>query len=497
MKRTAAVLLTAILLFSCFSAAFGVFASDAPETVELSGTYGQTEAREMLALVNDFRTGENAWYLAQDNETRVTCEGLNTLVYDYDLERIAMQRAAEIALSFSHTRPNGESCFSLFSGNTYYAIGENIAAGYPTAESVFIGWREDDEDYEWQGHRRNMLNSSFTAIGIGHFIYNGWHFWVQEFRNPVIDTVQTPPNDAPTTVTVESLPEYVPHTHSYVTEITRATPTQDGKIVNTCACGDTETSIIEKASNIKLSQTEFTYNGKVQKSTLTVKDSAENEIPADSYTVKWSDTGSKAAGKYTVTITLKGNYSGKKTLSYKIVPRKVTGLKAAAVTKTSIKLSWTKKAEAKYYQVYRSTDGKKWTKVATVDTNAATVKDLKTGKTYYFKVRALDASQKVPGAFSSVLKTGTQTAAPKITKLTSAKTKTATVTWGKVTGAKSYTVYKSADGKKWTAVKSGVTKLTYTLTGLTSGKKVYVKVAAVNAYGKKSAASAVKTVKVK
>ena len=111
-------------------------------------------------------------------------------------------------------------------------------------------------------------------------------------------------------------------------------------------------------------------------------------------------------------------------------------------------------------------------------------------------MRALDSTKKLIGAYSAVLKTGTKTAAPKITKLTSAKSNTATLTWGKVTGAKSYVVYKSADNKTW--VKAGTaTGTSFTLTKLTGGKRIWVKVLAVNAYKANSAYSAVKYVTVK
>ena len=76
------------------------------------------------------------------------------------------------------------------------------------------------------------------------------------------------------------------------------------------------------------------------------------------------------------------------------------------------------------------------------------------------------------------------------------KSKIATVTWGNVAGAKSYIVYTSKDGKKFIKAAT-TTKLTVTLKKLTAGKKVYVKVKAVNTYGKNSAYSAVKSVKVK
>lgn len=299
--------------------------------------------------------------------------------------------------------------------------------------------------------------------------------------------------------------------HNYVIkdaeqDIYAATLTSSGSITYTCSvCGNTKKETIAPVTNVSVSKTKFVYNGKTQKPTVSVIDSENNPVDAIHYSLKYSKSASKAPGKYTVTAKAGDkedersgwNYFFTKSFTYTIAPRQVKGLKVSKVAKTSIKLTWTKRSEAKYYQVYRSTDGKKWTKAATVSTNSATIKNLKAGTKYQFKVRAVDSTKKVTGKYSAVVKTGTLTAAPKISKLTSTKAKTATVTWAKVTGAKSYTVYKSTDGKKWTAVKSGITALNYKLTGLTGGKKIYVKVVAVNAYGKKSAASEVKSVTVK
>lgn len=52
------------------------------------------------------------------------------------------ERAAEIALSFSHTRPNGEICWTAYEDYGYQSnySAENIAAGYSTASDVFEGW---------------------------------------------------------------------------------------------------------------------------------------------------------------------------------------------------------------------------------------------------------------------------------------------------------------------------------------------------------------------
>ncbi len=156
-------------------------------------THGQTEARSMLAMINEFRTDSEAWYWDSSNTNKVnaTCQ---ELTYDYALEQIAQQRAAEIAVSFSHTRPNGESCFTARAGNVR-SWGENIAAGQTSAKRVFSSWQETDEDYSGQGHRRNMLSSRFKAVGIGHVVMNGIHYWVQEFGETVSDSAMTAAND--------------------------------------------------------------------------------------------------------------------------------------------------------------------------------------------------------------------------------------------------------------------------------------------------------------
>lgn len=155
-------------------------ADDNLETVSYYAAYGQTDARSMLSMINEFRTGDEAWYWNSDNKIKTYCKNLQPLTYDYELEKIAMQRAAEIAISFSHTRPNGEMCFSLYP-DSYIYCGENIAAGYSTAADVMKGWKETDLPYEGQGHRRNMLEENFNAVGVARVYFGGTYYWVQEF----------------------------------------------------------------------------------------------------------------------------------------------------------------------------------------------------------------------------------------------------------------------------------------------------------------------------
>ena len=173
--------------------------------VTMDVKYGQTEARSMLDMINAFRTGEDAWAWNELDSEKIQYSGLGEFVYDYELEKVAMQRAAEIAVAFSHTRPNGESCFLAYPKNVYKNIGENIAAGSVTAKEVFENWKEENKNYIGQGHRRNMLSQDFGAVGIGHVYYNGIHYWVQEFGDAAKDTVQTPADDKNTDVPVDIL----------------------------------------------------------------------------------------------------------------------------------------------------------------------------------------------------------------------------------------------------------------------------------------------------
>lgn len=143
-----------VLMVTMFSiltvASQAVLAEGATTTeVQVSVTHKQTESRSMLDDINAFRTGSDAWYWNSDDSTKTTLSGLSELTYDYGLEEVAMQRASEIAVSFSHARPNGSRCFTAYEDLDYSPAtgGENIAAGSTSASSVFELWKESSENY--------------------------------------------------------------------------------------------------------------------------------------------------------------------------------------------------------------------------------------------------------------------------------------------------------------------------------------------------------------
>lgn len=105
--------------------------------------------------------------------------GVPSLTLDSSLVEAASIRAKELSNSFSHTRPNGSSCFTVLSelGISYGTAGENIAAGYSSSQSVMEGWRSSS------GHYQNIIFSKFKKIGIGVNIINNQYYWVQIFSN--------------------------------------------------------------------------------------------------------------------------------------------------------------------------------------------------------------------------------------------------------------------------------------------------------------------------
>ena len=179
---------------------------------------------------------------------------------------------------------------------------------------------------------------------------------------------------------------------------TKATTSKDGKRTATYACTRTGckatyTKTLQtyyKASNIKLNKTAYTYNGKVQKPSVTVKDSKGKALKSTDYKIDYPK-GMKNVGKYTVKMTLKGNYSGSKSMTYNINP-KGTGVSKVTAAKKGFKVTWKKQAtQTTGYQVQYSTSSKfKKAKTVTISKNKTTSKSmskLSAKKKYYVRVR--------------------------------------------------------------------------------------------------------------
>ena len=105
--------------------------------------------------------------------------GLAPLSWDAgNLGAGAAVRAQEISVYFSHTRPDGSSCFTAVRNPGW--LGENIAAGQRSPQEVMNSWMNSS------GHRANILNANFTKLGVGYY-YNPsssyGYYWVQMFSS--------------------------------------------------------------------------------------------------------------------------------------------------------------------------------------------------------------------------------------------------------------------------------------------------------------------------
>ncbi len=180
-------------------------------------------------------------------------------------------------------------------------------------------------------------------------------------------------------------------THSYKATTTKATLTKNGKTVKKCSvCGKVaSTTVIKRIKTVKLSGTSFTYNGKVKKPSVTVKDSAGKTVSKSNYTVTYAKDR-KNVGTYKVTVKFKGNYSGTKTLSFKINPPKTTAKLTAGKKALTVKVT-KKTTQVSGYQIQYSTSKSfKSAKTVILSKNtktSATIKKLKAKTTYYVRVR--------------------------------------------------------------------------------------------------------------
>ncbi|MEC0300564.1 CAP domain-containing protein [Peribacillus frigoritolerans] len=104
-------------------------------------------------------------------------QGLAALKIDTELSKVARIKSQDMKDKnyFDHNSPTYGSPFDMMKqfGISYKTAGENIAQGQQTPEEVVQAWMNS------QGHRENIMNSSFTHIGVG-YVESG-NYWTQQF----------------------------------------------------------------------------------------------------------------------------------------------------------------------------------------------------------------------------------------------------------------------------------------------------------------------------
>jgi uncharacterized YkwD family protein/spore coat assembly protein SafA len=103
--------------------------------------------------------------------------GLKPLAENWELSRVARYKSADMAGKryFSHESPTYGSPYQMMRsfGISFRSAGENIAYGQRTPAAVVGAWMNSS------GHRANILNSSYTHIGVGY--HEAGNYWTQMF----------------------------------------------------------------------------------------------------------------------------------------------------------------------------------------------------------------------------------------------------------------------------------------------------------------------------
>ena len=124
--------------------------TSAPDKEQTTGGVISAYEAEVIRLVNEIRRQN----------------GLGELTASAELSHVARLKSQDMYDKgyFDHTSPTYGSAFDMLRsfGISYRTAGENIAYGYSTPQAVVDAWMNSS------GHRANILNASYTQIGVGH-----------------------------------------------------------------------------------------------------------------------------------------------------------------------------------------------------------------------------------------------------------------------------------------------------------------------------------------
>ena len=237
---------------------------------------------------------------------------------------------------------------------------------------------------------------------------------------------------------------------------------------------------------ISIPKTTYVCTGKQIKPAVTIKNGSEVLHEDVDYTLEYS--ANLYVGTGAVTVKGIGDYSGSKTVEFKIIPANVTGFNAFAYSKSAVQLKWNTVKGADGYIIYKYDVAAKTYKRAAIVNNANINEyffwSLKSGTTYKYAIKAFGiagANKEVVSAKYPVATVSTKLDTTDFTLIPTSKS--VNISWKKVNGAKGYIVYyKTSKNGKW--VKLTTTKGTsYTKTGLKSGNTYYFTVKAYRKVG--------------
>lgn len=154
-------------------------ATEKPTETTINPSATQNQTTTQAPSMSNAEMCKRVWELVNEERAKA---GLKPLEYRSDVQAAANQRAKELAQSFSHTRPDGRDCLTVFEDLGFSIscwCSENAATeGYSsTPESVMKGWMNSS------GHKANIMSKNAQGIVVGVYQSNGRTYWVQLFNN--------------------------------------------------------------------------------------------------------------------------------------------------------------------------------------------------------------------------------------------------------------------------------------------------------------------------
>ncbi len=136
-----------------------------PYTTKILVDFNKSEARTMLSKINELRAAEND-------------EDVEPLVIDYDLEKVAMQRAAELAVSFGNTRPDGKSSEQTLVEYGFDPDDALFAEMFCMGDKNTVDLDAAFDYFASTSKYRISLTGYYSTVGIGHVKIDETDFWV-------------------------------------------------------------------------------------------------------------------------------------------------------------------------------------------------------------------------------------------------------------------------------------------------------------------------------
>ena len=280
--------------------------------------------------------------------------------------------------------------------------------------------------------------------------------------------------------------EVIPATgHKYVDTVIKPTYAEKGYTIHKCLCCDssykdsyTDVLVLAKISGLRtVSRTDITANLSWNKNPdadgyiieqysgsrwmMIGKITSNSTVSFTAKTLAAGSTNKLRARAYKGTV-----YSAYTYLNINTVPSAITGFTLKSATSSTLNVGWNRNISGDGYILERS-EGTKWVSVAKVTNHAtlnSTVKSLKAGTAYKFRIRAYKAFGSVTfyGAYT-YLTAATKPAAMSGVKVKSKTNNTVVLQWNKNTSADCYYV-EQYKGSKWTQMakinSNGVTSFT-------------------------------------